>query len=335
MITGIVSFICYKILGLVFIISGLTKAMDVFAFSSKIREYSLIININFSNSIYELIGILIIGLELFLGLLILNGVRQLFTCYVSILIICIFSIVLCYIVFIGEYVDCGCFGSLIYMSPKDSIIKNIILLIIAIIAIPYSKRNRIGELSLQKRTSPYIVILFCFTLLLNQPLIDSNLYKINSTLFINKSSKESIDVDLDIIPAITEFKRIYVIKHLSSTNAQNFLLTIKKYNTPSSLLLTSDNTHIPTLNNIFRGIMDNTEINKLISSDFGIIDVENNIIKNKWQQDYLHLQKPANRYDLKEKIYKYIHYLSWLALLMIILGSILCNIFFNHNNSYI
>ncbi len=124
------SFILRIILGLTFIFSAYTKFI-----SPGIIEVVLVDNkIANTRETAAIYSNILISLEFALGFLLLqkNFIKKI-VLPISFFFLLIFSIYLIYTgYFIGDNQNCGCFGTMIEMSPTESLIKNIVLMIIAV-----------------------------------------------------------------------------------------------------------------------------------------------------------------------------------------------------------
>ncbi|MGB0375664.1 MAG: MauE/DoxX family redox-associated membrane protein [Flavobacteriaceae bacterium] len=84
---------------------------------------------------------LIIGIEVVLGLLLLWKIALRKTLWVVLAMLLVFSLHLGYLWAIGDTENCGCFGELLAMSPAESILKNVGLIIITLLLFPSAKRE--------------------------------------------------------------------------------------------------------------------------------------------------------------------------------------------------
>lgn len=114
------------LLGLVFIVSGISKLISPDNFISEVDK------LNFLSSAFTQPAVYIfILLELILALFILfkpnNKVLG-----VTIAIMVIFCCYLGYKIFIGDAGDCGCFGNFIYRSNMSALIQDIFILMTAV-----------------------------------------------------------------------------------------------------------------------------------------------------------------------------------------------------------
>lgn len=113
------------LIGLIFIISGIAKLYPIESFEI------IFVDLGITNwLVASIIARLIIVFELFLGLsIIFNYWQKNLIYYITQAALAVFTI---YLVFLlvaqGNDVDCGCFGSLLALTPIQSITKNIFLI---------------------------------------------------------------------------------------------------------------------------------------------------------------------------------------------------------------
>ncbi len=130
----IVFFIACSIIGFVFIYSGYTKLYPIEPF-----EYTFV-DLGIGGwKIAPFIARFMIGLEFFIGLLLIFGLYiKRFTLKLTIGSLVIFSIYLLFIIIkTGNNGNCGCFGTVIVMSPLQALIKNGILIVFSLVIYKY------------------------------------------------------------------------------------------------------------------------------------------------------------------------------------------------------
>lgn len=134
------SYIIYHLLGLIFIISGVTKALDLKSFTTLVAEYGV-----------SFVGdwVVILRMPIAVGLCLIEiiiGVISLFRHFTLIISIAyiILIITFLYLTSCNYFADsvyriesCGCFGDFIHLSPLQTFIKNIALTALAIINISF------------------------------------------------------------------------------------------------------------------------------------------------------------------------------------------------------
>ncbi len=121
----IVAILFQTILGIVFIFSAVSKIPTLEKFGWTIVETTFL-----NWTIAEWLARLLIGVELALGILFLFQLTTKFVYQFSFFLILIFSGYLIAIMPLYGDGNCGCFGDVMPMSPKVSLIKNVILLLI-------------------------------------------------------------------------------------------------------------------------------------------------------------------------------------------------------------
>ena len=122
-------------LGVCFVLSGVMKAVNVYAFAQEIRLYiEAYMDTYFVQWMVE-IAITICAIETITGLL---ALRRRCEAIVSVVFLCIMSFFVWltgmnYLIpsLMGSIESCGCFGELIHFSPLGSFVKSIILWIMA------------------------------------------------------------------------------------------------------------------------------------------------------------------------------------------------------------
>lgn len=133
-ITAVVSYIACAIAGIVFIFSAISKIIsadqfELYLFSQRIFGFHL----------STLAARFIIGMELTLGVLLLTGLKSKLTVRVSMFVLVAFSIFLLTKILVGSHENCNCFGEFAPLDPKESLVKNLIL--ISLLLIGWKRKN--------------------------------------------------------------------------------------------------------------------------------------------------------------------------------------------------
>ena len=129
------------ITGLLFIFSGLVKAIDPIGLAYKMQEFfEAWGNAGFMKGLMETMGeqalvfsIGMITLEVVVGMAIILGWQKKIMSWILFLLILFFTFLTSYVLFSGKIKACGCFGDCIPLTPIQTFTKDIILLILAII----------------------------------------------------------------------------------------------------------------------------------------------------------------------------------------------------------
>lgn len=293
-----ISFWASTLLGFIFVVSALVKSIDIFAFSSIIREYFYSFEWDLPLYMYEIIALGVTGIEFIIGFFILNGIARKIVYISSLMLILFFSFLTFIIAIDGKLDSCGCFGNFLNISPWHSFIKNVIIVIIFAVAYPQCKEQ------CNKKHIRIIMPLLAlgavyYMALFNQPFLDTNAFTKGDTLKINDNSVSSFDIEFISNNQMSESNSfiIGIVKDIkletneSIENLFNLLYTRSNGNKP--IIITSS--PINQLNNFdiskaTVGIVDRISLSKLISSNIGIVDIHNSILMDKWQQDYIKVQ---------------------------------------------
>ena len=136
-----------SIVGIVFILSGIFKSVNVYSFANTILQYTGYFMWDFLYGYQLGLAVLICSGEILIGLLSLLPRVSILTGFVYFPILLFFSIItgLNYFEPYAQIESCGCFGEMIHMSPLASFIKSIVLLGMAAFmlysSITVTKRN--------------------------------------------------------------------------------------------------------------------------------------------------------------------------------------------------
>jgi uncharacterized membrane protein YphA (DoxX/SURF4 family) len=132
------------LLGLVFVLGAVTKALDIDAFANQIKHYGF----DFDLRLLRFPAIAAIAVETVLGSLMVAGLR--FRGVVAIatsLLLLVFSGLIAYGWAFYGLKDCGCFGAYLSLSPGPSILKNAVMIAVAVTIFVYDRRSVDPELT--------------------------------------------------------------------------------------------------------------------------------------------------------------------------------------------
>lgn len=121
------------ITGLVFVFSGLIKANDPIGFGYKLQEYFHVLGLSFLNDFAVFIAIAVCALEILLGGLLLLGFWRKAVAWGLLLLIVFFTFLTFYSAFFEVVTSCGCFGDAIPLTPWQSFIKDLVLLVLILV----------------------------------------------------------------------------------------------------------------------------------------------------------------------------------------------------------
>src|SRR5687768_646430 len=146
------------IIGVLFIFSGLIKANDPLGLSYKMQEFFEVWNLHSYNNYTLTLSVIMISFEIVAGVAVLIGWKMRIFSWLLLALILFFTFLTAYALFSGKIRECGCFGDCIPLQAYQSFIKDVVLLILILVLMPY--RNRIQPVT---RKSTAKIILF-FTL---------------------------------------------------------------------------------------------------------------------------------------------------------------------------
>jgi uncharacterized membrane protein YphA (DoxX/SURF4 family) len=174
------------IVGLLFIFSGLVKANDPLGLSYKMQEFFEVWGVSYFNDYTLFMALTMNTFEIVAGVAVLLGWRMKFFSWLLLLLIIFFTFLTGYALLSGKIKTCGCFGDCIPLSPLQSFIKDIILLIL--IAVIFRFRYIIKPF-LSSATNGSIIVattFFCIVLqwyvLKHLPIVDCLPYKVGNNI---------------------------------------------------------------------------------------------------------------------------------------------------------
>ncbi|MEO7984274.1 MAG: BT_3928 family protein [Bacteroidota bacterium] len=139
------------IVGLLFIFSGLVKAIDPLGLSYKMQEFFDLWGLSKFNSWTLLMSVLMNAFEIIAGFALLLGWRIKLFSWLLLLLIIFFTFLTGYAYLSGKFKSCGCFGDCIPITPKTSFTKDLILL--ALIGFLFWKQKLIRPIFSEKITT--------------------------------------------------------------------------------------------------------------------------------------------------------------------------------------
>jgi len=117
-------------LGLIFLASGVLKAVDPAEFAHQIAGYGII-----GPRLARLTAPALIVFEIALGVALVAGVRPLLTATASILLLLAFIAIEAYGIAAGRTESCGCFGAYLKRTPGEVIVEDFLFIGLALLAI--------------------------------------------------------------------------------------------------------------------------------------------------------------------------------------------------------
>jgi uncharacterized membrane protein YphA (DoxX/SURF4 family) len=140
----LIASISRTLLGIVFIFSGVVKAIDPLGTVYKIEDYLKAFGGFFTDLLpmAEVAAWCLIILELLLGVCMLLNVRTQWTAWISLLFYMVMTPLTLYIALTNPVSDCGCFGDAIVLTNWQTFWKNVVLIILSILLVVLRKSVR-------------------------------------------------------------------------------------------------------------------------------------------------------------------------------------------------
>ena len=129
---------CAVLIGLVFFVSGLLKLLDPVGTGLIVSEYFKFFHLGFLQGTAKGFGMALSLVESMTGAALISGVYRRLTAAVTSLLILFFTIITFILWIANPEMDCGCFGEAVHLTHAQTLMKNVILLALALIAfIPF------------------------------------------------------------------------------------------------------------------------------------------------------------------------------------------------------
>ena len=140
----LIASISRTLLGLVFIFSGVVKAIDPLGTVYKIEDYLKAFGGFFTELLpmAEVAAWALIILELLLGVCMVLNIRTQWTAWVSLLFYLVMTPLTLYIALTNPVSDCGCFGDAVVLTNWQTFWKNVVLIVLAILLVACRKHTR-------------------------------------------------------------------------------------------------------------------------------------------------------------------------------------------------
>jgi uncharacterized membrane protein YphA (DoxX/SURF4 family) len=178
--------------GALFIFSGLIKLNDPIGTEIKLEEYFEVFGQDFGSFFlifipYALeIGMILIVLEIVLGVAVLINYKMGITTKVLLALIVFFTFLTFYSAYFDKVTDCGCFGDAIKLTPWESFIKDVVLVVFILHLFWHHKRFQPVLYTMQGNIVIALTTVISFALgtyaVLHLPFIDFRAYRIGNNI---------------------------------------------------------------------------------------------------------------------------------------------------------
>ncbi len=178
--------------GCLFIFSGLIKLNDPVGTKIKMEEYFEVFAEDFGSFFHYLIpyaleiGLIIVVLEIVLGVAVLIYYKMELTTKVLLALMVFFTFLTFYSAYFNKVTDCGCFGDAIKLTPWESFIKDLVLMVFVLHLFWYRKQYAATLRTREGHAVVVAVVLVSFFLgiyaIRHLPFIDFRAYRIGNNI---------------------------------------------------------------------------------------------------------------------------------------------------------
>ena len=191
------------LLGIVFFVSGILKLMDPVGTSLIVGEYFNFFHLAFMRPLSYFTGVMIGLVETSTGVALITGVMRRLVGFICLILLASFTLVTLVLLIANPEMDCGCFGEAVHLTHLQSFIKNIVLLLLWVLAfVPF---GTVGESRKIKWVSFSIaeisILLFFLYSSLSIPLMDFTEFRSGAEI----STYEDYDFTSDEKPLVLSF----------------------------------------------------------------------------------------------------------------------------------
>ncbi len=135
----VVAEISRLLIGVVFIFSGIVKAVDPAGGAIKIGDYLMAFGFTWLSSFDLLLTFCLSAAEFTLGVCMLLGVYRRYSSFFVLVFMLFMTPLTLYLALFNPVSDCGCFGDAIVLTNWETFFKNIVLLAAAVVAFIYNR----------------------------------------------------------------------------------------------------------------------------------------------------------------------------------------------------
>ncbi|MBR5215569.1 MAG: DoxX family protein [Bacteroidales bacterium] len=192
------------VIGSVFIIAAILKLMSIDEFEIYIYSFDI-----FSFLLTTFVSRIIIIGEFILGLFLILKINYKLICRLTFISLILFTLFLIYVAIFRQDANCHCFGELVELSPLESIIKNLVMIVLLMLG------QRTTSSKLKAQSSKLLVLSSTFLVFIISP--PDSIYKMIystekeiSTVDLYKSFDEVVKIDFTeeglVFDSISSFK---------------------------------------------------------------------------------------------------------------------------------
>lgn len=125
---------CAVVIGITFIVSGLSKIMDPTGTMLIVTEYVRLLHLGFIIPSAKVFGVILSTVEAITGIALVTGVLRKVAAWITLWLVGVFTIITLCLLIMNPEMDCGCFGEAIHLNHLQSFLKNVALAALSAIA---------------------------------------------------------------------------------------------------------------------------------------------------------------------------------------------------------
>lgn len=150
--------LCRIVLGVTFVFSGYVKAIDPLGTQYKMQDYlgALALYGTVPDVVTLSASVLLAALEFCLGIFILFAIRRRLVSRLSLALMVVMTLITVWVAVANPVKDCGCFGDFLVLSNRETLLKNVVLLVCAAVL----ARWPLGMYRFISRTNQWIAVNF-------------------------------------------------------------------------------------------------------------------------------------------------------------------------------
>ena len=183
------------LIGFVLFLAGVLKLMDPVGARLVVEEYLKFLHIGFLNGFAGVIGTGMALFEALLGAALITGVWRKVVAVITGIVLVGFTILTFFLYIKNPRMDCGCFGEIIHLTHLQSLLKNIVLLVLwAVACLPLRKQEPTRKIKYV--SFPIAAVSVCLFLLyssLSIPLVDFTPFKPGAELMLPEDIDDPTD----------------------------------------------------------------------------------------------------------------------------------------------
>ena len=177
----LIRFICRVIPGIVFIFSGLVKAVDPVGGAIKFEDYFTAFHLSWLAPFSLTLSLILAAVEFLLGFHLLLGLYLKKLAPLALLLMTVFFFLTLYIAIFNPVSDCGCFGEALKLTNWQTFFKNVVLIIFTFGLYKFRKNYQTQYSGVRMALTSLLLTIYIFALgiwsVQNLPIIDFRPFK--------------------------------------------------------------------------------------------------------------------------------------------------------------